>query len=369
MDSECKTRLIRKNVFIIGAILAVSLLLLPAIFEDYKQAAYSERDFLSGNKVKLSAKASAVSATHSIRGAINAKSYGAKGDGTANDTEALQKALDAARDGSNKKVYIPSGTYRITNSLKLAGKTILVGAGMNDTIIKMDAQKKDGIYIGSSSDVYVGYLQIRDITNPGDSESWGVHVTSGQRALIEHVKVVNSDDAGIRLGHNFNGTNSKDCKVINCEVLNTKEGSGIEAIKSENAIIKNNVVTGSSQHGIRLCGAIKPTVTGNVSKKNSNGISVQGYTSGGTLRQEVTGFYVANNRCIDNRNSGINMFNSANNGKLVENYIEFTGSNSAKGIYLYSPGGSSQYGNHDVEIARNTIINAARPFVVDTGKK
>jgi len=369
MDSERRKRFIRKNVVFIGAIFAISLMFLPAIFKDEKRAVHIERDHILSNKETSDAKGPAASVARIIKGAINAKAYGAKGDGTTNDTAALQKTLDAARDGSNKKVYIPSGTYRITSSLKLASKTVLIGADKNDTIIKMDAEKKDGIYIGSSNDVYVGYLQVRDITNPGDSESWGVHVTSGQRALIEHVKVVNSDDAGIRLGHNFNGTNSKDCKVINCEVLNTKEGSGIEAIKSENAIIKDNVITGSSQHGIRLCGAINPTVTGNVSMKNSNGISVQGYTSGGTLRQEVTGFYVANNRCVDNRNSGINMFNSANNGRIVDNRIEFTAGNSAKGIYLYSPGGSSEYGNHDVEIKRNTIVNASKAILVTDDNK
>jgi parallel beta-helix repeat protein len=239
----------------------------------------------------------------------------------------------------------------------------VIGAGKNDTIIKMDANKKDGIYIGDSNDVYIGYLQVRDIVNPGDAESWGIHVTSGQRTLVEHVKVINSDDAGIRLGHDFKGTNSKDCKVLNCEVLNTEEGSGIEVIKSENAVIKDNVVTGSSEHGIRLCGAIKPIVTGNVSKKNSNGISVQGYTSGGKMVQKVTGFYIANNSCIDNRNSGINMFNSASNGRLVDNHIEYTGANSAKGIHIFSPDGSRELGSFNVEIKRNTIINASETIV------
>jgi hypothetical protein len=39
--------------------------------------------------------------------------YGAKGDGIADDTRALQAALDTGRN-----ITIPEGTYRITNALQ-----------------------------------------------------------------------------------------------------------------------------------------------------------------------------------------------------------------------------------------------------------
>jgi hypothetical protein len=41
----------------------------------------------------------------------------AKGDGIADDTAALQKALDGVKDGS--VIYLPAGTYRITNTLRM----------------------------------------------------------------------------------------------------------------------------------------------------------------------------------------------------------------------------------------------------------
>lgn len=293
---------------------------------------------------------------------INVKDEGAIGDGEENDTEALQSAIDSARDGEVKKVYVPKGVYRITESLRLYDDIAVIGDGRNKTVIKMDEEEQDGIFIGEADDVYIGYLQIRDIVNPGRPESWGIHVTSGQGVVIEHVKIVNSDDAGIRLGYEHS-ENSKNCKVVNSEVIGTKEGSGIEVINSENAVIKNNYVSGCLQHGIRLCGAIRSTVTGNVVTKNDNGISIQGFTSDGDLRQRVREFKVANNWIVDNRETGINMFNSARNGRIVDNHIEFTHDNEAKGIFVYIAGDEDD-GSRNVEISKNTIANAARNIVV-----
>jgi polygalacturonase len=51
---------------------------------------------------------------------INVRDYGALGDSLTDDTLAIQRALDAARDnGTDGKVYFPAGTYRITDTLWL----------------------------------------------------------------------------------------------------------------------------------------------------------------------------------------------------------------------------------------------------------
>jgi hypothetical protein len=55
----------------------------------------------------------------------------AKGDGTANDTKALQWAVDHF-----DKVFIPSGTYRIDSTLFLRSKTQLTGSGKVFSIIQ-----------------------------------------------------------------------------------------------------------------------------------------------------------------------------------------------------------------------------------------
>ena len=66
--------------------------------------------------------------------------YGAKGDGRADDTAALQRALtDNADNGSI--LYLPNGTYRVTDQLRWGHNernTILQGQSREGTIIQLD---------------------------------------------------------------------------------------------------------------------------------------------------------------------------------------------------------------------------------------
>ena len=71
---------------------------------------------------------------------LNVKTkFGAMGDGKADDTVAIQSALDSLKDGFNQPntVYFPSGVYRITKTLKwtnLYGKR-LIGHGRDTRIV------------------------------------------------------------------------------------------------------------------------------------------------------------------------------------------------------------------------------------------
>ncbi len=53
---------------------------------------------------------------------VNIRSLGAKGDGLADDTEALRKAI-----AEHTAIYFPSGQYRVTDTITLKPDTVLVG--------------------------------------------------------------------------------------------------------------------------------------------------------------------------------------------------------------------------------------------------
>jgi Pectate lyase superfamily protein/SMP-30/Gluconolactonase/LRE-like region len=53
---------------------------------------------------------------------VDIRSLGAQGDGTADDTDALRKAI-----AEHRTIYFPSGQYRVTDTIKLRPDTVLIG--------------------------------------------------------------------------------------------------------------------------------------------------------------------------------------------------------------------------------------------------
>src|SRR3989475_2861859 len=62
---------------------------------------------------------------------FNPRAYGAKGDGAADDTPAINAAL-AAVPAAGGVLELSPGVYRITAPIRLAKKIILAGAGVTE---------------------------------------------------------------------------------------------------------------------------------------------------------------------------------------------------------------------------------------------
>jgi Pectate lyase superfamily protein len=98
---------------------------------------------------------------------VNVRDFGATGDGTTNDTAALQRAIDQIYFGGfslsqnklRRVINIPAGIYIIDNSIKLNSHVILRGEGKDRTIIIQTnvsypvIQLKDNL--GQYDDAYV----------------------------------------------------------------------------------------------------------------------------------------------------------------------------------------------------------------------
>ena len=69
------------------------------------------------------------SAQSKMRDTVSVKDFGAVGDGVADDTVAIQAALNASSN-----IYLPSGTYKTTAPLLLNSNNIITGAGISSVI-------------------------------------------------------------------------------------------------------------------------------------------------------------------------------------------------------------------------------------------
>jgi hypothetical protein len=171
----------------------------------------------------------------------------ARGDGLADDTAAIQRCFDLVNNKTEQvTVYLPAGTYKITETLRLfrgLGITI-VGAGEGTRLLW--AGEKHGrllITDGLSRSRFLGLVfdgaDLADVGFEHDSHAPGLFET---RIRHQNSKFINFLSAGIRIG-----LNRTDHKLETSEVL------------YENLVFANNgnqdeVALNCTKHG--ACGGI-----------------------------------------------------------------------------------------------------------------
>jgi hypothetical protein len=130
---------------------------------------------------------------------MSVKDFGAVGDGVADDTAAIQAAIDAAMVGTACNTYFPSGTYKVTSTLTIPnvvnGKAVIYGSGaqINST--------HNGVLFDNQS----LWVSFRDLTlvGPGKTQanSLGIQGTAYDWYL-ENVSI-----SDFQVGYRANGGN------------------------------------------------------------------------------------------------------------------------------------------------------------------
>ncbi len=129
---------------------------------------------------------------------LSVKEFGALGDGKADDTAAIQNALDRMSNGST--VYLPPGKYRITDTLlltrdrRLSG-VMLVGHG-RDTWLVWDGEEGGAIFHPNG----VAYARYVGLVFDGQGRAGAGMMTEGRfftdQVRHQHLAFLNFTDAG-----------------------------------------------------------------------------------------------------------------------------------------------------------------------------
>ena len=256
-------------------------------------------------------------AAHIVTGAMsvfNVADFGAVGNGVSDDTTEIQAALDAANAAGGGVVWVPPGTYKISNSLIVYSNTHVRGAGRGATTLRGTAGAYSGKTINGGSSIYCTIAMV------------SASRSSVKSLTVDHA--TNSTTAnGIAIQFDGTETPSNMCVIEDCEVLGYDSHQYlIWNYMGVGSKIINNYIDGGvtsrdgtvGQEGIESYGGVDVLISGNTIKNiNQYGIYLWGDTDSGP----PTSFTVSNNY-LSVCHSGIRVAANAYNIRVFGNHCD-----------------------------------------------
>ncbi|KAH7081450.1 pectin lyase fold/virulence factor [Paraphoma chrysanthemicola] len=173
---------------------------------------------------------------------VHIRDYGAKGDGTTDDTKAVQSAFDATADGS-KYLYVDAGVYLVSDTIivpvkaRVTGEALATIVGTGDQFSQVDSAKAI-LRVGNAGDVG-GYDQALHypslsgltITTKGNTAGavgieWNVQ---GGDLTNVHIKIGGSDGSlqtATQCPATISDADRAKCRVAAALLRITPSGSG-----------------------------------------------------------------------------------------------------------------------------------------------
>lgn len=142
------------------------------------------------------------------------KDYGATGDGTTDDTTAIQAAFTAAQTAGRGAIYFPAGQYKITSAITYDANYLTVyGDGPGASEILCGTNSQNGFAFGNGSSSRESIV-VRDL---GFNITGLVAKTGGAAVLFS--KCQNVATYNLRIANNWHGVRLTACVIANVESL------------------------------------------------------------------------------------------------------------------------------------------------------
>ncbi|MFJ4517448.1 glycosyl hydrolase family 28-related protein [Streptomyces sp. NPDC088816] len=207
---------------------------------------------------------------------LNVKNYGAAGNGVANDTAAIQAAINEANAAGGGVVYIPRGTYKLTDALTLKSNVWLQGDGIAATVLAQTATNKHGI---KGSNLELVGIESLSVKGPGSGTGQGIHldgtaVIYSFYVTMRNVMVKQFGDTGIFIDDpvttDLYNVTSKENGGQGFYVTCSDLGTAGTSTSFVSCYAHNN-----AGNGFRMYNVVYSTFTGCASDKNINGYKLE----------------------------------------------------------------------------------------------
>ena len=282
---------------------------------------------------------------------INVYDYGVKGDGTTDDTAALQAAVTAA---SGQQLWLGTGNFKITATINLPQRIRMTGATnrATNTIITAAFAGPALRYSSggqTSLEMYLEHFQVFG-NAPVYGAGNGIEIINGSSFNMHSCLVAGFGTNQISLNADAYGAIIRDCYVAetygpgnsNANIFCGAEYCVFDKIESDDAkysiyldggqygnVITNGTFEGYSEAGIRVINSGNPGRTIIQSNKLND-------TRGGTgIRSDFNGTTIANNSIVGSAgNIGIQLDDNSFTSIVIGNNISGAGT----GLYLKNSG-------------------------------
>ncbi|WP_455661702.1 right-handed parallel beta-helix repeat-containing protein [Pradoshia sp.] len=264
------------------------------------------------------------------------------------ETIYLQDEINQASINGGGTVTIPKGVYAVDEPIILKSNVHLKGAGMGESVIRLNLKKSKGMEDDSTilkTEPNAQNVQISDLTFDGekdkrkkqinDSYSHTIVLQFVDGFNISRVEVLRSPSASIMLFNSRNGS------VTDSKIIDGGSNGIIGLQKTENVQIINNEIDHTDhQNGIFISyqegkSSENVTIEGNKVKDAGDfGIEVGHLVEDG--EEQHVNIKVRNNEVVGSRNSGI-AFRTVSDGEIENNIIKGygkTGGYGGDGIFV-----------------------------------
>jgi len=240
-----------------------------------------------------------------IREAVSLKDFGAVGDGIADDTVAIQAALDFA-EANDKALFAPEGKYKTTAQLDYtvtstdedtANGLVLFGAGMGKTVFLPKFSSAAFVFVQSTSPFFAKNCRFAEFTILGETitgtfaSQVGIRMKGCWWTSFESVRIIKLNGTALLIGDDTatdpDTTANLGVYLTSCEF--DENVGGILNPVNNNApflLLSNCGIRNNSQFGIIANSSYTEIRGGSIS---FNGILDASNASGGIIFEEKLG--------------------------------------------------------------------------------